>query len=307
MIKPLLATSFAAALLAGCSSGDTATQPSADPALTVIASHYPVQFLVEAIGGDAVAVETLTSPGAEPHDLELSPQQVAQVQEASAVFYIAGFQPAVDEAVAQTSGDAVDLSAGLPLREAQHDDEHAEEHADEADHSESGTDPHVWLDPVLMGQMATEVADTLSQADPAQQATFEANAQALQDELTSLDADWTKGTAACEIRTMVVSHEAFGYLADQYGFQQKGIAGLSPETEPSAQAIAELATFVQDNGVTTVYTETLVDPAVAQTVAAEAGATTATLDPLEGPPASGDYISAMRENLTTMQEGQDCS
>ena len=222
------------------------------------------------------------------------------MQEASAVFYIEGFQPAVDEAVAQTSGDAVDLSAGLPLREASHD-----EHADEADHSETGTDPHVWLDPVLMGQMATEVADTLTQADPAQQANFEANAQALQDELKTLDADWKQATAQCGIRTMVVSHEAFGYLADQYGFQQKGIAGLSPETEPSAQAIAELATFVQDNGVTTVYTETLLDPAVAQTVASEAGATTATLDPLEGPPASGDYISAMRENLATVQEGQE--
>jgi zinc transport system substrate-binding protein len=165
----------------------------------------------------------------------------------------------------------------------------------------------VWLDPVLMGRMATTVADTLSASDPDNAATFDANAKALQEQLAGLDADWSDGTASCQIPTMVVSHEAFGYLAAQYGFEQKGIAGLSPETEPSAQAIADLATFVKDNGVTTVYTETLVDPAVAQTVASEAGVTTATLDPLEGPPATGDYISAMQENLAAVQEGQDCS
>jgi len=311
MIRPILAASFTVALLAGCSSAESATETSEPAATTVVASHYPVQFLVDSIGGDAVDVETLTAPGAEPHDLELTPQQVAQVQDATAVFYIGGFQPAVDDAVAEASGTSVDLSEGLPLLEAEHSDEHSDEaehsdeHSDEAEHG--STDPHVWLDPVPMGQMATTVADTLSASDPDNAATFEANATALQEQLASLDADWSDGTAGCQIPTMVVSHEAFGYPAAQYGFEQKGIAGLSPETEPSAQAIADLATFVKDNGVTTVYTETLVDPAVAQTVASEAGVTTATLDPLEGPPATGDYISAMQENLAAVQEGQDCS
>ena len=151
------------------------------------------------------------------------------------------------------------------------------------------------------------VADTLAETDPDNAQTFQDNAAALTEELATLNTEWEVGTATCEIDTLVVSHEAFGYLANQYGFEQKGIAGLTPETEPSAAAIAELADFVKNNGITTVYTETLVDPAVAETVAAEAGVQTAVLDPLEGPPAQGDYLSAMRDNLDTVMAGQNCS
>jgi zinc transport system substrate-binding protein len=197
----------------------------------------------------------------------------------------------------------VDLSTGLPLRAPEeHADESAEEHA-----AHGTTDPHVWLDPVLMGDMAQSVTDTLAQIDPENAQQYRDNAAALEAELDALDTDWRDGTDECAIRTMVVSHEAFGYLAARYGFEQKGIAGLTPETEPSAAAIADLTRFVQENGITTVYTETLVDPAVAQTVADEAGAQTATLDPLEGPPASGDYLTAMRQNLDTVRPGQSCT
>lgn len=288
MLKPLAALALGAVLLTACSSGET-QDPDAD--VTAVVSHYPVEFLVDRIGGDLVQVDSLTAPGAEPHDLELSPQQVVGVQDASAVFYLSGFQPAVDNVVSEADGTVVDLTAGLPLRESQ----------------EYGQDPHVWLDPELMSQMATTVADTLGAADPQNQSTYQANAEELQSDLAALDTEWQQGTQQCAIRTMVVSHEAFGYLADRYGFAQKGIAGLSPETEPSAQAIAELTRFVRDNGVTTVYTETLIDPAIAETIAAEAGAQTATLDPLEGPPATGDYLSAMRENLQTVAAGQGCA
>lgn len=283
-IVPLVAG--IAVLLTGCADdGKADTQAS----VTVAVSHYPVQYLVQRIAGDRAAVEELASPGTEPHDVELSPQQVGQVQTADAVFYIAGFQPAVDDAVGEAQGTVVDLSHGLALRE-----------------QDGVPDPHVWLDPTLMEQMATTVADTLAAADPQHAVDYRDNAAALEGELQDLDAAWRKRTADCATRTLVVSHEAFGYLADRYGFVQKGITGLTPDTEPSAAAIADLAAFVRDNAVTTVYTESLVDPAVAQTVADEAGATTATLDPLETQPA-GDYISAMRENLGTVVRGQSCS
>jgi zinc transport system substrate-binding protein len=302
MKKSLLAIAVGAFLIAGCSATDSDSSPSAASQISVVASHYPVQFLAEQVGGDLVNVETLTSPGTEPHDLELTPQQVGEVQNASAVFYLADFQPAVDDAVAEASGTAVDLSEGLPLLEGE---DHAEGEDKADDHG--GTDPHVWLDPVLMQQMATTVADTLAQQDPDNAQAYQDNAAQLNEELAALNMEWQDGTANCEVTTLVVSHEAFGYLANQYGFEQRGISGLSPETEPSAAAIAELAQFVRDNGVTTVYTETLVDPAVAETVAAEAGVQTAVLDPLEGPPADGDYLDAMRANLQTVMAGQTCS
>lgn len=269
-----------ALVLTACGSEATSDKPA------VVVSHYPVEYLVREIGGESIDIESLAAPGTEPHDVELSPQQVGEVQTAAALFYIGGFQPSVDDAVPEAQGEVVNLADGLPLRPQ---------------------DPHVWLDPVLMARMTTTVADTLSQIDPSRAEQFSQNAATLQSELRTLDQEWRKGTDSCEIPTLVVSHEAFGYLADQYGFVQKGIEGLSPESEPSAAAIAELARFVRDNGVTTVYSESLVDPAVAQTVAAEAGASTATLDPLETQPASGDYLSAMRDNLKTVRTGQSCT
>jgi len=288
VFKVMLAAA-AALTLAACSSSGQPEQTSAQT-VPVTVSHYPVQFLVEQVGGDLVEVQSLTSQGTEPHDVELSPQQIGEVQASKAVFYVGGFQPAVDEAVNEAQGDVVDLSEGLALRD-----------------QDGVPDPHVWLSPVLMQEMAGLVADTLAQQDPDNADTYQSNAQALQEQLAALNTEWTDATTTCDVRTMVVSHEAFGYLADQYGFDQKGISGLSPETEPSAAAIADLTRFVQDNGVTTVYTEALVDPAVAQTIAAEAGAQTAVLDPLESQPETGDYLSAMSENLDTLANGQSCS
>lgn len=310
MHRIIALAALGALTLGACTNSEQAgsddPSPSSDASsLTVAVSHYPVQFLVQQIAGDAAAVENLTTPGVEPHDLELTPQQVADVQDASAIFYIGGFQPALEDALAEANGTVVDLSEGLSLRESE---AHAEEHAEEEAHAEdSEYDPHVWLNPVLMQQMATTVADTLSEISPENQQTFTDNAARLQTDLEALNADWTAGTADCAVRTMVVSHEAFGYMADQYGFDQRGISGLSPENEPSAAAIAELTDFVRDNGVTTVYTEELVDPAVAETIAAESGVQTALLSTLETQPEEGDYFSAMQDNLATLSEGQSCS
>lgn len=274
--------------LAAC--GQQSSDSNSGASVTAVVSHYPVEFLVTKVGGDLVDVENLTAPGTEPHDVELSPQQVGDVEQADALFYIGGFQPAVDNAVPEAAGEVVDLSTGLPVRE-----------------QDGSTDPHVWLDPVLMSDMAGTVAESLSTTDPAHADQYQANAKTLQGELADLNTEWKSGTHRCATRTLVVSHEAFGYLADQYDFVQRGIAGLTPESEPSAQALADLTTFVRNNGVTTVYSETLVDPAVAETVAAEAGVKTAVLDPLEGPPPSGDYLTAMRTNLQTVRQGQSCT
>ncbi|MGI9196774.1 MAG: metal ABC transporter substrate-binding protein, partial [Candidatus Nanopelagicales bacterium] len=259
--------------LAGCAGGSGGSdQP------TVVAAFYPLAYAAEQVGGDAVDVIDLTPPGAEPHDLELTAQQVAQIAEADLVLYIPGFQPAVDEAVAQQAGDrALDVTQGIDLIPG---------------------DPHVWLDPVNMSIIGTSIADRLGTSLPDLADTATAGAQRLSADMSALNDEWTAGTQSCTIRDLVVSHEAFGYLARAYGFTQVGIAGLSPESEPSPARLAEVAALVKNRGVTTIYYETLVDPKIAQTVAAETGATTAVLDPLEGlPPGSdGNYVSVMRDN-----------
>ena len=114
----------------------------------------------------------------------------------------------------------------------------------------------------------------------------------------------------CQVDTLVTSHDAFGYLADRYGLEVIGISGLSPSQEPDPAQLAEIADLVEERGISTVYTETLVDPAVAETVAEEAGVQTAVLDPIEGltdESAGEDYLQVMRANLATLQEGQSCS
>lgn len=278
-----------ALLLVACSSSSDGTSAPADDRPSVVAAFYPLQYAAESVGGDAVTVTSLTPPGVEPHDLELSAQQVAQIADADVVLYVKGFQPAVDEAVAQQAADrAIDVSAALPLLAA---------------------DPHVWLAPRNMATIGSTVAERLATLDPAAASTFTENATALTEAMTALDTDFRTGLAQCRSTDLVVSHEAFGYLADAYGLTQVGISGLSPEAEPSPARMKEVADLVTAEGVTTIYYETLVDPKVAETIAAETGATAAVLDPLEGlaEGSTGDYASIMQQNLATLVTGQGCA
>ena len=299
-------------VLAGCSTSSTGstadesgtTTPAG--AVSVVTAFYPLEYATAAVGGDSVSITSLTPPGVEPHDLELTAQQVAQIAEADLVVYVRGFQPAVDEAVDQQAADrALDVSAGLSLLAAE---EHAgETEAEHADHA--GTDPHVWLDPANMAVIGQAIGDRLEQISPESADAVRTSVGTFQQQMTDLDAEFSSALATCAIRDLVVSHEAFGYLADAYGLTQVGLSGLSPEAEPSPARLAEVADLVRRDGITTIYYETLVDPRIAQTIAGETGATTAVLDPLEGlaEGSDGDYASIMRANLAALVAGQSCS
>ena len=298
---------LASLALAGCSSGGTGSGGSADAPITVMAAFYPLQYAAEQVGGSDVTVTGLTPPGAEPHDVELTPQQIAEVSEADLILYIKGFQPAVDEAVAQVAPDkAVDVSQGITLLKGEHSE--AEATGEQAAGEGSVTDPHIWLDPLNMVTIADTITARLGEIQQDNSTTFAANAATLDQQLTDLDEQWSAQTGQCASRDLVVSHEAFGYLAARYDFTQRGISGLSPEAEPSPAKVAEVTDFVRKNNVKTIYFETLVDPKVAETVAAETGAATAVLDPLEGLPEGSDetYLTVMQQNLATVVAGQPC-
>lgn len=306
IVIPVLAGT-AALLLSACggSTPDSGGSSAASGTLRVVAGFYPLAYAAEQVGGDSAEVINLTPPGGEAHDLELSPQQVAEIGEADLVLYIPGFQPALDEAIAQVAPDrALNVTEALTLLPAE---EHADEgdHADE--HSDLAGDPHVWLNPLNMATIGDEIATRLTALNA--DGPFAAGAQALTESMTTLNDEWAQGTSECRSRDLVVSHEAFGYLAAQYDFAQIGIAGLSPDAEPSPARIAEVADLVRERGVTTIYYETLVDPAVAETLAAETGARTAILDPLEGllEGSTGNYVTVMQANLAEVRAGQGCS
>jgi zinc transport system substrate-binding protein len=285
MVSRIVLVCVAAALtpvIAGCGGSDT----SADGE-TVVAAFYPLAFAAEHVAGRGVEVVDLTHAGQEPHDLELSPRDVARIQQAGLVVYAGhGFQPAVEAAVRQRSGPSLDVLDHVRLLGSGDD-----------------VDPHAWLDPVRYEQVTRAIASALG--EPARSASFVRR-------LAALDRQLTRGLERCERRTIVTSHAAFGYLAARYGLRQVALVGLTPEAEPSPATVARLADSVRATGATTVFTEPLVAPELAETVAREAGAVTATLDPLEaltpGEEDSGsDYFGVMRKNLAALRKALGCS
>ncbi|SDT67320.1 metal ABC transporter substrate-binding protein [Actinoplanes derwentensis] len=305
-----LAVPAAALLLTSALAGCSDSANGDDGKLDVVTAFYPLQFLSERIGGEAVRVSTLTKPGAEPHDVELTASQVGEVADAGVIVYLNGFQPAVDDAVKQNGGDrAFDATSVIEMIPRAEADDHAEEegaeHAEEEEHGPN--DPHVWLDPERLATIGDKLAERLGKADPDHAADFTARAATLRTELTTLDGEFKTGLADCARRELVTSHSAFGYLASRYELTQIGITGIDPETEPSPQRLAAVAAEAKEHGTTTIFFETLVSPKVAETIAKEVGAQTAVLDPIEGlTDASADYFSVMRANLTALKLGLEC-
>lgn len=280
----------------------------------VVASFYPMQFLAERIGGEHVNVTTLTEPGQEPHDLELSTRQTARLGEADAIVYLKSLQPAVDEAVAQSGVRTVIDAAELTELEdhgtgghSHGDEDEGEEHADDEEHEEDegALDPHVWLDPVKYREIAQGVAKAFEKADPDHAADYRKNADALAAELDALHTSFEDGLRNTRTKVFLTSHSAFGYLAERYGLTQEAISGLDPDSEPSPARIKELQAEAKAENITTVFYETLVSDKTAKTLAADAGLRTDVLDPLEGitdASRGDDYFAVMRANLTALQK-----
>jgi zinc transport system substrate-binding protein len=267
-----------------------------DGRLRVVTSVYPIAEAAASVGGDAVSVENLASPGVEPHDLELAPDDLEALLTADVVLFVGeGFQPAIQDAVGEAEGLAVDVLAGVETLRAG-----------------GAVDPHVWLDPTRFRTVVGTIARTLADRDPDHAEAYLANAERYEAELQELDDELRDGLASCERRVIVVSHDAFGYLAAAYGLEQQPIVGISPEAEPDPARLAELEGLVRTEGVTTIFTEELVSPEVAQALARETGVGTSALNPLEGLTqaqldAGEDYGSVMRRNLEALRGALGCA
>ncbi|MFI6639814.1 metal ABC transporter substrate-binding protein [Streptomyces sp. NPDC050504] len=307
--------------LSACGSSDAADHKNGGK-LDVVASFYPMQYLAERIGGEHVSVSTLTKPGVEPHDLELSPRQTARLGEADYVLYLKGVQPAVDKAIDQsgvkhrtdaatlTSLESHGASAGHDHGPDEHGDEHGDGEEHDGDHghdhgSEGGKDPHIWLSPVKYAEVAKGVGASLEKADPDNAAAYRKNTTALVGELTALDKKFETGLKTTATRTFITTHSAFGYLAERYHLEQESISGIDPESDPSPARIKELQGVAAKDKVSTVFFETLASDKTAKTLAKDTGLKTDVLDPLEGitdKSKGADYIEVMESNLTALQK-----
>jgi zinc transport system substrate-binding protein len=298
--------SVAALVLAtGCANVGYNRPATASEALHIVVAFYPFLFIAQKVAGSQGSVTSLTQPGAEPHDLELTPRQVAGISDADLVIYEKSFQSAVDEAVQQSdNGNVLDTSTIVPLQDLGTHSEQTNTHADQR-----FLDPHVWLDPRNMVTITTAVAAKLSALDSSHAADFRTNARHLTTQLLALDNAYRGGLANCQRTQFITQHEAFGYLARRYGLTQIAVGGLSPDTEPSPARIAEVQQTARDYGVTTIFYETLVSPAVAQAIAGDLHLKTDVLDPVEGitPQSRGqDYLAVMKSNLTSLRAANGC-
>jgi zinc transport system substrate-binding protein len=307
---------LAAITLAGCANSGAG---GSDGKLHVVASFYPLEFIAKTVGGDAVDVTTLTAPGVEPHDLELTPKQVGSIAEAKLVLFEKDLQPAVDEAVAQNAKDAgFDVAPAAKLEETgadfeSHDQGGAANPSDAvkpASFTDGSLDPHFWLDPVRYGGVVQAVTDKLVTLDAARADGYRQRATALLSDVNKLDTEFKSGLASCQLKTFVTSHQAFAYLAKRYGLQMVGIAGLTPDAEPTPARIKEVQDIVREHKVTTIFYEELVSPKVAESIARDVHVQTAVLSPIEGLSDANSketYLSLMRVNLQELRKANSCA
>lgn len=319
-----LAAGLAVAALAAVTAcgGQRPASPSDRP--TVVAAFYPLQFAAEGAAGPEAAITNLTQPGAEAHDLELTPKQVAALVTADVVVYQKGFQPAVDKAIEQAQPKrVVDAAAVMRFRPAPQSDgddhaagpggpdghSHSDGHTEGDGHDHGALDPHAWLDPTNEAALTRAVATALGDARPGLRAAYAQRAEATAARLDDLDHAFATGLNDCRRREFITSHAAFGYVAARYGLEQIGVRGLSPDSEPSPARIAEVQALARRYGVTTIFSETLVSPAVAQSIAGDLGLTTDVLDPLEGltdQARGADYVEVMQANLAALKKANQC-
>jgi len=308
----LLACLLAMLAATGCAAVGPASTASIQNRgeFTIVTAFYPLQFVAERVAGAQAAVSNLTQPGAEPHDVELTPRQVASLTTASLVLYEKGFQPAVDAAVLQSENpQVIDTTTIVPLRPLPMSDDDLDR-GQWAAHDHEALDPHVWLDPTSLIRITRALENRLSIIDSDHAQEYARNADTLNEELRGLDRSFREGLSHCVRNEFITTHAAFGYLARRYHLTQIPITGLNPDTEPSPARIAEVQLLAKDHGLTTIFSETLVSPAVAQAIAGDLGLATDVLDPVEGitnQSRGHDYLSVMAANLVALRKAGGCS
>lgn len=275
-------------------------QQNSNEKLNLVASFYPLEFFASYIGGSTVTVHSLVPAGVEPHDYELTPSDLQRLSTANIVllngnnfepwgervtrdFPQMGKELLVASMIASDSGTTADLAA----------------------------DPHFWLDPLQASKISAAITSTYQKLDPAHSQEYQTRNLQLIEKLNKLDTDYRSGLAHCTQRTIVTSHKAFGHMAARYALTQVPISGLSPEEEPSPAQVAQIVKTIRTLNIQSVYSEALVSPRLAETIARETGATVLILDPLESLPEDAqsngeDYFSKMYENLMMLRKGLNC-
>lgn len=290
-------------VLAGCStqSTDEATDAASSSAetITVAAEIYPLAYYAEQIGGDLVEVNQIVPAGTPVHGYEMSPAEIADLSEKDLAIFITSLAAPVDDAIETAAPpNTIDVAEVIPTRPGT-----SEGAATQA----AGIDSHMWLNPADQPLLVDAIAAKLTELNPAGAETFTANADALNARFEELDQDYTAGLASCERDTFIVTHPAFGYLAEEYALKQIGITGLDSETEPSPAKLEEVKAAAQASGATMILFSSTTTPQMAEVLANDLGLTTGVLSTIGAPPADKDYFQLAQANLKTLQQALGCA
>lgn len=267
------------------------TIPSQEPEtnLKIYTTFYPLYDFTTKIVGQDAQVNNLVPAGVEPHDFELSPKQAAEIYNADVFIFLGESMEPWAKKMAQDldkKGVTV-IEAGKGLVE--------------------NNDPHIWLNPILAGKMAENIADGVALKDPDNREIYAQNLKNLVERFDKLDKEFSEVVSGSSSKDIVTSHGFLGYVAKRYGFNQVAITGLSPQEEPSPKKMAELIEFCKAKNVKYIFTEPGGVSKLAETLAGEVGAEILSINPLgtlrpDEINSGEDYFSVMEKNLATLKK-----
>lgn len=296
-------------ILAACTPDTTPNSDSGAEKVSITASFYPLAEMARNVAGDHAEVITITPAGSDPHEYEPSPKDIAVVSNSDLfIFNGAGQDPWAEKLELENTA-IIHMTENFTLKEGGAEEHEEEEHEEEEHDHEK--DPHIWLDPTLAAQEVDIIAEKLAQIDPQNAEQYETNAATYKQELMDLDQEYQQVLSSCQKDSIITAHSAFGYMAARYGFNQIAIAGLSPEQEPSARKLAEVADLAEQEDIQYIFFETLTSPRISETLAQEVGAQTLLLNPVEGltqeqMAAGENYVTVMRNNLKNLSTALEC-
>lgn len=270
--------------------------------LFVTTSFYPLYFFASEIGGDKADVKNITPPGSEPHDYEPSIRDMARIENSTMLILNGGIEAWGDRIKENLTGTRVKIIvAGDDLLRQKINEE-----------GRTVIDPHIWLAPGLAKKETEIITQAYISADPVNADYYRTNRKVLEDKIDQLNKEYIQGLTGCKQKDIVTSHAAFGYLVTAYGLNQVTISGLSPDAEPSPKELADLTEFVKMHGIKYIFFESLVNPKLANTLAAETGTKTLILNPLEGLTdqeikQGKNYFTVMKENLKNLETALECT
>lgn len=314
--------------ITGCGTTDknASGQVTEGGKVVVYTSLFPLYDFAKRIGGEYADVKSIVPPGAEPHDFEPSPKDMAALSEANLFIYNgAGYETWIDKVqqnLDPSKTKVVDASTGISLLNTTAEENEGTDQGQMAkgiapspnsgnavkEHREQGMhDPHVWLDPMRAKQQALTIERAFSEVDPAHKEAYKANYTKLAADLDAIDQSYKDTLAKAKKKEFVTSHRAFAYLAQRYGLTQIAVTGISPSDEPSQKDLQHLIDTVKQHQIKYVTFEELVQSKVAETVQREAGAQAVKLNPLENVTkeefaAGKSYVDLMKENLETLKK-----